>query len=190
MNQKEQALVTYLSKLSKCLQADQWWSEKFDQDSIEAQNLFNREADLKDKYALARKVLSYYEGGMGGLLDSVPEECTQTNTILFELTTDLLRAYWKELGREWHDYSAFDLIPDGARVRLMPNKVIYQRPDHPATIVPDTEEVAKQVWSILKCEGPDVTNMPSYLIKCIEGGSSWRSARHESLAVIGENKSI
>jgi hypothetical protein len=53
--------------------------------------------------------------------------------------------------------------------------------------VPDTAAVAKQVWFIVRSEGPDVTNMPSYLIRC---GSSFRSARQESLAVIAGNESV
>lgn len=184
MNQKEQVLITYLADISECLHPhDDWWSEKFKEDSIQAQNLFDRDAESKDKYDFVRRILSYYESGMGGLHDSVPEECAHQKTVIFDSVKELLRFYWRELGREWHDYSNFDIIPDGRQV-LIPNRVIYQRPDFLPTIVPDTEEVSKQVWSVLKCQGPDITNMPSYLVKCIKGGSAWRSARHEALEIL------
>jgi hypothetical protein len=49
-------------------------------------------------------------------------------------------------------------------------KIIYQRPDFPETVVPDTAAVAKQVRFVVSYEGPDLTNMPSYLIRC---GSSF-----------------
>jgi hypothetical protein len=189
MKQKEQELITYLADMSRCLHShDDWWSEKFNADSIQANNLFNRDAELKDKYDFVRRILSYYESGMGGLHEIVPEECAKTKTVIYESINDLLRRYWRELGREWHDYSNFDIIPDGAEVKLIPSKVIYQRPDYPPTIVPDTE-VTKQVWSVLKCQGPDITNMPSYLIKCVEGGSAWRSARQEALEVVANTDS-
>ena len=93
---------------------------------------------------------------MGGLHEIVPDECAHPKTVAFDSIKNLLQFYWGELGREWHCYSNFDIIPDGQQVKLIPNKVIYQRPDYPLTIVPDTEEVTKQVWSVLKCEGPDI----------------------------------
>jgi len=185
MKQKEQELIIALADMGQCLHShDDWWSEKFKEDSIRAQSLFNRDAELRDKYDFVRRVFSYYESGMGGLHEIVPDECAHQKTVAFDSIKNLLQFYWRELGREWHCYSNFDIIPDGQQVKLIPNKVIYQRPDYPLTIVPDTEEVTKQVWSVLKCEGPDITNMPSYLIKCIKGGSSWRSARQEALEIL------
>ena len=185
MKQKEQVLITYLADISRCLHShDDWWSEKFKEDSIQVQNLFNRDGETKDKYDFVRRIFSYYESGMGGLREIVPEECAHQKTVIFDCINELLRFYWRELGREWHAYSNFDIIPDGQQVTLIPNKVVYQRPDYPPTIVPDTEEVTKQVWSVLKCQGPDITNMPSYLIKCIKGGSAWQSARHEALEIL------
>ena len=120
---------------------------------------------------------------MGGLHEIVPDELVYVKSALFESTKELLRMYWKELGREWHDSSRFEIFSVGVQVKLIPNKIIYQRPDFPETVVPDNGAVAKQVWFVVSYEGPDVTNMPSYLIRC---GSSFRSARHESLEVFAE----
>ena len=190
MNSDEQQLIIRLAEMGQCLRFnDKRWSDKFNEDSVRAREHFNRDAEVKDKYDLVRQIYAYYESGMGGLHEVVPEECVPTKTALFQLVNALLRVYWKELGRETHDYSSYEIIPEGTHVRLLPNTVIYQRPDFEPAIVPDTDEVAKQVWSIIKCEGPDVTNMPSYAIWRIKGGASVRSARQESLAIIAMNPS-
>jgi len=191
MNETEQEVITCLTEMSECMRPhDQWWLGKLQQASTSARSIFKPEVRLAERYDFVRSVFSYYEGGMGGLHEMTPQECGQVKTSLYEATQALLRAYWKELGREWHVYSRFEIIPNGTRVRLIPNKVIYQRPDYAPTIVEDTEEVVSQIWSVVNAEGPDITNMPSYLIKCIQGGASWRSARHEALLVIGETGSL
>jgi len=84
MKQKEQDLITYLAGMSQCLHShDDWWSGKFKEDSIQAQNLFTHDAELKDKYDFVRRVLSYYESGMGGLHKIVPEECAHRKKQLY-----------------------------------------------------------------------------------------------------------
>ena len=58
MKQKEQELIIALADMGQCLHShDDWWSEKFKEDSIRAQSLFNRDAELRVRFRQARFLL-------------------------------------------------------------------------------------------------------------------------------------
>ena len=66
---QEQQFLTDLVEMASALQGlDEWWSDKFEEEKLQAQELFKQAGALKDKYALTRRVLSYYESGMGGCM--------------------------------------------------------------------------------------------------------------------------
>src|SRR5262245_19879805 len=126
MESLEQQLITHLNKLADCLSSfDKFWSDLLRQAATETKTLFDRDAEVRDKFDFMNSH-NYSTGGMGSLNDGVvPESCKSHQMNLYRTVDDLLRIYWKQLGRESHNYFDFTLIPSGALVRLIPGKTIF-----------------------------------------------------------------
>ena len=180
MQSDEQHLIERLNELAECLLPyDELWPDMLKQAAFEARALFGGGADIASKFDFVNSH-NYSTAGMGSLNDGVvPEACTPHQRNLYQAINDLLRIYWKQLGRESHNYADFALINDGAKVLLIPGKIIFRNGVY-STEVP-ADEASEQFWVVLRCDGPDITNMPSYII---QQGNAFRSARHEALEVI------
>jgi hypothetical protein len=126
MKAEEQNLITYLTQLAECLRPhDKWWADKLKQTTVEAEALFKHDADVNSRFEFVSGN-DYSTGGMGSLNDGiVPDICKSHQRSLYKAINDLLRVYWKEMGREWHDYSKFELIPEDTQVKLIPGKIIF-----------------------------------------------------------------
>jgi hypothetical protein len=179
MQSEEQNLVSYMDELADCLFGhDTLWPDLLRQHATEAKALFDCNADLADKFDFVNSH-NYSTAGMGSLNDGVvPESCKSHQRNLYRTINDLLRIYWKQLGRESHTYSDFALIADGAAVRLIPGKTIFRNGVYSTEVRPGEGE---HVWTVVRCDGPDITGMPYYAIRL---GNHFRSARHESLAIV------
>ena len=179
-DQYEKDLRTSLSQMSKCLRdEDKFWSAKMDQASKRAQELFTRDANIDAKYKFVVEIKSYY-GGMGSFNDiAIPQACGTLHNDIYALLTNLSRCYWKDLGREWHDYSKFNILSAGTKVKLIPNKVVIAG-DSPRVLDTKVNDL-KKVWTVIKCDGPDITNMPTYFLK---SGSLFRTARQEAIQIV------
>lgn len=178
---EEQMLLTSLLRLSDALRSyDSHWSGILQKLHDEVATQFSTNAPVTLRYQLARKIEGLF-GGMGSLNDiEMPAECQRLHEELFTAVQNVLRVYWRELGRTTHS-NQFSLLPVGANVRLIPGKVRYFNRDESPVIVPDTSAVKSQTWRVLRFDGPDITNMPSYHLQC---DNTFMSARHESLELV------
>ena len=181
MLEQEQQLIYSLTQLSDCLRGfDKWWPLELQRVAGEASVLFRGNSDLAEKFDFV-STHNYSTGSMGSLNDGVvPDGCKSQQRELYKSINELLRLYWKELGREWHDYSTFNLLCEGAKVCLIPGKVIFCNSVYSAEVLPE-EEHLERPWVVLRCEGPDITNMPTYTVR---RDNTFRSARHEALKTI------
>jgi hypothetical protein len=135
-------------------------------------------APVGRRYQLAREIEGLF-GGMGSLNDiALPGDCQRLHGELFKAVGNILRLYWRGLGRPTNTLQLSPL-PVGATVRLIPGKIRYYNRDESPVIVEDTPAVRNQTWHVVRYDGPDITNMPSYLVQC---ENTFMSARHESLA--------
>jgi len=181
MQSDEQHLIEHLNELAECLLPyDKLWPDMLKQAAFEAKALFDGSADIASKFEFVNSH-NYSTAGMSSLNDGVvPEACTPHQRNLYQTIKDLLRIYWKQLGRESHNYADFALIRDGAKVLLIPSKIVFRNGVY-STEVPADAAASEQLWVVLRCDGPDITNMPSYTIR---HGNTFRSARHEALEVV------
>jgi hypothetical protein len=135
---------------------------------------------IQRKYKLAREIESVF-GGMGSLNDiALPKNCKHLHEELFRAVQNVLRIYWGTLGHETHS-EKFKLMPIGASVRLVPKKVRYFERNEKQVIVEDSSAIREQIWQVIRYEGPDITNMPSYLV---QHENTFMTARHESLDLV------
>jgi hypothetical protein len=115
---------------------------------------------------------------MGSLNDiEMPGDCQRLHEDLFSAVRGVLRVYWRALGRQSHDGKVAP-FPIGASVRLVPGAVRYFERDESPVVIQDTPAVRSQTWRVVRYEGPDITNMPSYLVRHED---TFMTARHESL---------
>ena len=137
---------------------------------------------VAQRYEVSRRIESLF-GGMGSLNDiQMPADCQRLKEELFSAVEGVLRTCWRALGRESHA-SSFRLLPVGASVRLVPGAVRYFNRDESPVVVEDTSTVRTQMWRVVRYDGPDITNMPSYLL---QHGETFMSARHSALELTGE----
>ena len=61
--------------------------------------------------------------------------------------------------------------------------VRYFERDELPVVIQDTPSVRSQTWRVVRYEGPDITNMPSYLV---QHDNTFMTARHESLDLVKE----
>jgi len=182
MEDYEKRLAGALNEMSVCLGLrEKRWSEMWRDAFAEAQRLFESGAEVRAKYDFVTRI-RYYYGGMGPFNDIwIPDECEQLKTDLYQLIKDARRQYWRQLGNEWHDYSRFQLLPNGTKAKLIPGKVMFKESESYQVIVSDNPKAAEQVWTILRCDGPDITNMPTYTIS---SDNHFGSARQEALELV------
>jgi hypothetical protein len=101
---------------------------------------------------------------------------------LFAAVQGVLRHYWRALGRQSH-VGHVALLPVGSAVRLVPGRIRYFERDESPVVIEDTPTVREQTWRVVRHDGPDISNMPSYLV---QHDDTFMSARHESLALVRE----
>jgi hypothetical protein len=178
---EEQMVLTSLLRLSDALRShDSHWSGILQKLHDEAATQLTSNPPVALRYQFARKIEGLF-GGMGSLNDiEMPEECQRLHEELFTTVQNVLRVCWRELGRTTCS-NQFSLLPVGADVRLIPGKVRYFNRDESSVVVPDTSAVRSQIWRVLRFDGPDITNMPSYHLQC---DNTFMSARHESLELM------
>jgi hypothetical protein len=148
----------------------------------EAASAFASGSPIARRYEIVRRIETFYHG-MGGMRDtSMPKECEDLREDLYRAVQDLLRVYWRQLGRE-HYSETISPWPVGATVRLVAGKVRYYQRDGSPVVVKDRPGVVRQRWRIVNYDGPDITNMLLYLL---QRGDKIMIARHCSLSPIVE----
>jgi hypothetical protein len=179
----EDHLLTSLARLRDALRPiDADWAHIVAALHDEAAAEFASGAPVGRRYQLARKIEQLF-GGMGSLNDiSLPQECDWLRSQSFAAVEAVLRVYWRGLGRPSHHFEG-TLLAVGAAVRLVPGKVRCYNRDETPVVVADSPAVRNQVWRVVRYEGPDITNMPSYLL---QRENTFMSARHEALGWAGE----
>jgi hypothetical protein len=178
---EEDKLLASLKRLSDALRPhDSHWAGILAALHDEAAVEFSSGSPVGRRYQLARKIEQLF-GGMGSLNDiAMPRDCQRLHSELFTAVESVLRHYWRGLGRTSHEHRGA-LLPVGAAVRLIPGKVRYYNRDESPVVVADTPAVRSQTWRIVRHDGPDITNMPSYLL---QRDNTFMSARHESLELV------
>jgi hypothetical protein len=180
---EEQELLTSLQRLRDALRpVDPHWAGVLATLRDEAASEFGSSSPGKSRYRMARKIESLF-GGMGSLNDiQLPGDCQRLHGELFSAVQAVLRAYWRALGRPSHA-GKIAPFPVGAAVRLVPGAVRYFERDESPVVIQDTPTIRSQTWRVVRCEGPDITNMPSYLVR---HDDTFMTARHESLDLARE----
>jgi len=172
-----------LQKLSDALgPVDAHWAKVLSTLRDEAAAEFANGAPINRRYQVARKVESLF-GGMGSLNDiQLPGDCQRLHEELFSAVKGVLRVYWRALGRQSH-VGTVVTFPVGSAVRLVSGAVrCFERNESPI-VVEDTLAARNQTWRVVRYEGPDITNMPSYLVRHED---TFMTARHESLELAKE----
>jgi len=179
---EEERLLANLQRLSDALRPhDSYWAGVLMTLRDEAAGEFTSGAPASRRYQVARKIERLF-GGMGSLNDiEMPGECQRLHTELFAAVQSVLRVCWRALGRPSHSTYVTPL-PVGSAVRLIPGMTRYFEPDESPVLVADTPAVRSQTWRVVRCDGPDITNVPSYLV---QHDDTFMSARHESLELVG-----
>lgn len=180
---EEEMLLASLQRLSDALRPhDAHWAGVLATLRDEAAGEFASGAPVSGKYQAARKIERLF-GGMGSLNDiQMPGDCQRLHGELFSAVQSLLRVYWRALGRPSHT-GHITPLPVGATVRLVPGTTRYYERDESPVVVADTPEVRAQRWRVVRCDGPDITNMLSYLV---QHDNTFMGARHESLELVRE----
>ncbi len=180
---EEQILLASMQRLSDALRpVNSHWAGVLATLRDEAASEFANGASVGQRYQVARKIESLF-GGMGSLNDiNMPGECERLHEELFAAVNGILRVYWRALGHKCHAGNVTPL-PVGASVRLVPGAVRYFERDESPVVIQDTPAVRSQMWRVVRYEGPDITNMPSYLV---QHDDTFMTARHESLDLMKE----
>ena len=178
---EEDQLLICLKNYSDTLQsAEPHWATVLAKFRNEASSEFVEGTPISRKYQLVREIEKVF-GGMGSLNDlNLPKECQPFHEQLFIAVNDVLRIYWRALGRESHRHQIAPLSI-GATVRLVPGKIRYFERNEMPVVVTDNSAFGNQIWRIARYEGLDITNMPSYLV---QHENTFMTARHESLKLI------
>lgn len=131
---------------------------------------------VETKYQEARRLESVF-GGMGSVNDYPwSPEADRSRIRLFEAVQNVLRVYWRDLGRPSHDPGEFEPIPVGTAVRLVEGRVLFINRDESVVTVPET--AARKKWEVEGAHTPDVTGMPMYLLRA---GNTYQLARREAI---------
>jgi hypothetical protein len=180
---EEERLLLSLQRLSDALRpVDAHWAGVLATLRNEAAGEFASGTPVRSRYQVARKIESLF-GGMGSLNDiQMPGDCQRLHEELFSAVKDALRVYWRALGRQSH-VGKVTPFPVGAAVRLVPGAVRYFERDESPVVIQDTPAIRRQTWRVVRHEGPDITNMPSYLVR---HDDTFMTARHESLNLASE----
>jgi hypothetical protein len=181
---EEQRLLVSLERLSEALRpVNAHWAGVLAALRAEAAGELASGTPVRSRYQLARKIESLF-GGMGSLNDiQLPEKCQRLHEELFSAVQGALRVYWRALGRQSHTGKVTP-FPVGASVRLVPGAVRYFERDESPVVIQDTPAVTGQTWwRVVRYEGSDITNMPSYLV---QHNDTFMTARHESLDLAKE----
>jgi hypothetical protein len=180
---EEGTLLASLQSLSDALKPyDSHWSGVLATLHDEAAAEFASGSPVSRRYQLVRQIEGLF-GGMGSLNDiEMTGGCQQLHDELFAAVNSVLRFYWRGLGRPSHHFQAAPL-PIGASVRLIVGTVRYFNRDESPIVVEDNPVVKGQTWRVVRYEGPDITNMPSYLL---QNDNTFMSARHESLELLND----
>lgn len=178
---EEQILLASMQRLSDALRpVDSHWAGVLATLRDEVASEFASGAPVGRRYQVARKIESLF-GGMGSLNDiNMPGECKRLHEELFAAVKGVLRVYWRALGRQSYA-GKVKPFPVGAPVRLVPGTVRYFERDESPVVIQDTPTVRSQTWRVVRYEGPDITNMPSYLV---QHDDTFMTARHESLDLV------
>jgi hypothetical protein len=181
---EEETLLLSLQRLSDALRpVDAHWAGVLATLRDEAAAEFASDAPVTRRYQVARKIEGLF-GGMGSLNDiQLPGDCQRLHEELFSAANGALRVYWRALGRQSH-VGNVTLFPVGAAVRLVPGAIRYFERDESLVVIQDTPAVRSQTWRVVRHEGPDITNMPSYLV---QHDDTFMAARHESLVSAKES---
>ncbi|HMJ66845.1 MAG TPA: hypothetical protein VK615_16000 [Candidatus Binatia bacterium] len=178
---EEETLLASLQRLSDALRPhDSHWAGALAALHDEAAAEFASGAPVSRRYQVARKIERLF-GGMGSLNDiEMPGECQRLHTELFARVQSVLRVYWRALGRPSHTAQVAPL-PVGTTVRLIPGTTRYFERGESPVVVADTPAVRSQTWRVVRYDGPDITNMPSYLV---QHDDTFMTARHEALELL------
>jgi len=180
---EEQKLLASLQRLSDALRPiDSHWAGVLATFRIKAASEFAGDAPVTRRYQIVREIEGVF-GGMDSLNDiSLTGECERFSSELFAAVQGVLRVYWRALGRQSHVGQVM-LLPVGSAVRLVPGRIRYFERDESPVVIEDTPTVREQTWRVVRHDGPDISNMPSYLV---QHDDTFMSARHESLAPVRE----
>jgi len=178
---EEETLLASLQRLSDALRPhDSHWAGVLATLHSEAAGEFSSGAPVSRRYQVARQIERLF-GGMGSLNDiEMPGDCQRLHTELFAAIQSVLRVYWRALGRPSHTARITPMLV-GTAVRLIPGTTRYFERDESPVVVEDTPAVKSQTWRVVRYDGPDITNMPSYLV---QHDNTFMSARHESLELL------
>jgi hypothetical protein len=177
---EEECLLRCLKELSDSLQSiNSHWANVLANFQKQMTDEIASDGSIQHKYELAREIESLF-GGMGSLNDiELPKNCKRLHGELFKAVQDVLRIYWRALGRETHS-GQFKLFPIGSLVHLVPGKIRYfERNEHPVII----QVGSTDIWRVVRYEEPDITNMPSYVV---QHENTFMTARHESLELFSQ----
>jgi|SRR5581483_4462743 len=181
LREEENRFLNDLNVLKNSIGSDYpAWESEISELLLKAQTIFSSSNYTKEKYAVVREAESLY-GGMGSLNDGpFSNENEKRIQNLHDSIEILLRFYWKDLGHKYHSEN-FDLIPLSSIVQLIPGKIRYFDRNEKPSIVQEDEH-SKKKWTVVRFDGPDISNMPTYLIKSID--ETYMVVRHEALKII------
>lgn len=178
------ALITSLGRLSNCMRvSNPGWAGKLNEAASRARSILGSATSAQNKYEFARSIEGFF-GAMGSLNDNTPTECRGELHELWSDVQTVLRICWQRLGKEHHDYSMFQVLEKGTEVKLVPGKVRYYEKDGRPVHIVTAEALEGRSWVVDALYGPDITNMPEYLIRC---GDKFMVARHEALLLMKNN---
>jgi len=83
---------------------------------------------------------------------------------LFQPTMELLQAYWRAMGREYHDPDSFPRLPPGSQVRMQ-RKALQSRDLVKGTLTHVGWPNSKGVWVVEDLCGWDVDGVPLYWVE-------------------------
>jgi hypothetical protein len=181
---EEDRLLVSLKNYSDALRpTESHWANVLEKFHNEASSELVNETLISSKYQLVREIEKLF-GGMGSLNDiNLPKECQLLHKQLFSAIQNVLRIYWRALGRE-SNHNQITPFPIGAEVRLIPGKVrCFERNEMPVVIA-ESSAIRGQIWRVVRYERLDITNMPLYLV---QRENTFMEARHNSLALVKEN---
>jgi hypothetical protein len=178
---EEQKLLESLQRLSDALcPVDTHWAGVLATFRAKTATEFANDAPASRRYQIAREIEGVF-GGIGTLNDiSLSGECERFRSELFAAVQGVLRVYWRALGRQSHVGQVAPL-PVSSAVHLVPGRIRYFERDESPVVIEDTPAVREQTWRVVRHDGPDISNMASYLV---QHNDTFMNARHESLAPV------
>ncbi len=139
--------------------------------------------DLQARYEVVLQLRRHYTLPVEKVL--YPATVMDKPLELFHPTLELLQAYWRAMGREYHDPDAFPCLPAGSRVRMQ-RKALQSRDLMEGTETHVGWPASKGVWVVDERCGTDVDGVPLYWV---EREDNWRDGtlvRQTALLPAGE----